>query len=224
MTSTLWVPWAVKKEVHFSAQMPDLVHGQSSTLAMHTNGGHTERDMTKFASLFHWFDRPGNNICSHFQTMFDGTLEQYLPLNKQAYAQFAANPFAWSNEHEDDGDNTKPLSAAQLATDNRLIDYLGVPRVIAPEIGGGVGWHNLYPSWNQSGHDCVGAVREAQYRNLLAQGADEMTDADLLKIAKITKANQDVIITHIREPLLAKIAALQADVDALKAKPAGYGA
>jgi hypothetical protein len=214
---SLYYSRAVLRIMPYAAAQPPLATG-SPTLIGHTNGGGSDQ-----GSLYGWFSRPGNNICSHFQIKKTGVVEQYLPLDRQAYAQYAGNSFAWSAECEDDGDNTTPLTPEQIAAFTDIATELGVPWQKATVTGPGIGWHSLFTEWNRSGHDCPGSVRQAQFQRIIDQGMNEMTDTDLLKIAKLIKASQDTVIIHTREPLLAKIAALQADVDALKAASGSVG-
>lgn len=152
---------AVVRLMPYADSMP-MLDMTRPTLIGHTNAGG--------ADLYSWFSRPGNQICSHFQIFWDGRVEQYLPLNRVAWAQFAGNAFAWSAEHQDDGDITRPLTPAQLASFRDIAEELAVPFRQAPDTGGGIGWHSLYPDWNRSGHDCTGAVRTRQIQKLTAAG------------------------------------------------------
>lgn len=163
----LWYSKAEKVPMPYASSLP-LIEDGDPTLIAHTNGGG--------ARLGPWFSRPGNDICSHFQVFWDGRVEQYVPLDREAYAQFSGNRFAWSVEHQDDGNNRTPFTQAQLHSFFDIATELGVPMKLASEQGNGIGWHNLYDSWNRSGHDCVGAVREAQLR-LALSGAHVPTPA-----------------------------------------------
>jgi hypothetical protein len=136
---------------------------QSKIVVLHTNGGPCRN-----GSLFSFFNRPGNDIASHFQIANTGAIEQYIDTAKQAYAAFASNAFAVQIETEDDGDSRRPWTAAQMRSVVAICRWLGVPGKVAPDgPGGGVGWHELYPDWNQSGHACPGAVRVAQIRDVI---------------------------------------------------------
>ena len=134
------------------------------TIILHTNGGGS--------ALYGWFSRPGNTICSHFQVFADGRIEQYVDTRFQAYAQWDANPFGISVETEDDGNPATPWTAAQVAAIQKIIRWAGVPALVAPAGGGGVGWHKQYTAWNQSGHDCPGDVRIAQLKNVVIPGVN----------------------------------------------------
>jgi len=161
VSTIVWYQKATKVEMPYAADLPDITEGDP-TLVAHTNGGG--------ANLGPWFARPGNHICSHFQVFWNGRIEQYVPLTKEAYAQFSGNAFAWSVEHQDDGNNKTPFTQAQLHAFFTMAHDLGVPFQVSSEQGHGIGWHSLFASWNKSGHDCVGAVREAQLRHVLAGG------------------------------------------------------
>lgn len=158
-----WYSKAVRRPMPYVNSMPAR---QSKRVAvMHTNGGGTDN-----GSLYGWFARPGNTVCSHYQIMWDGTAEQYMPHSKQAYAQHAGNAFGVSLEFQDDGNPSRPMSDAQLATAAAIVAELGIPHAIAGEDGSpeGYGYHALYPSWNTSGHDCPGQVRIDQWAALFA--------------------------------------------------------
>jgi hypothetical protein len=159
MTASL-CPFATHRLMPYADTLPKRT--DSKTLILHTNGGGTDK-----GSLYGWFARAGNDICSHFQVMKDGTIEQYVPIDRQAYAQFSGNAFGVSVETEDDSKPSTPWTAGQIVSIVRLARWLGCPPKIAPNgpDGGGVGYHSLYADWNQSGHDCPGSVRQAQVRS-----------------------------------------------------------
>lgn len=151
-----WCPFAVKRKMPYNDRLPK--RASSQTLILHTNGGG--------ADLYGWFSRSGNTIASHFQVFKDGRIEQYIPVDRQAYAQYSGNAFAVSAETEDDGHPSTPWTAAQIKSIVRIADWVGCPPRRAPDgPGGGVGWHQEYPDWNQSGHDCPGPVRVAQIKH-----------------------------------------------------------
>lgn len=131
---------------------------KSATLIIHTNGGGTDH-----GSLYGWFSRPHNTICSHFQVMTDGTIEQYVSVDQQAYAQWDGNRYGVSAETQDDSHPERKLTPEQVASLVKLARWLGCPAKVSPDgKGGGVGWHSLYIDWNRSGHNCPGGVRVKQ--------------------------------------------------------------
>lgn len=151
-------PFATHRLMPYNDRLPR--REQSPTLILHTNGGGTDH-----GSLYGWFSRAGNDICSHFQVASDGTIEQYLDTDRVGYAQFSGNAYAVSVETEDDRDPSKPWTPQQVASIVRLADWLNVPARVSPNgPGGGIGWHSLYADWNQSGHNCPGPVRIDQIR------------------------------------------------------------
>lgn len=160
-----WSAHAIRRPMPYANTMPP--RQPKRVAAMHTNGGGTDQ-----GSLYGWFARPGNTVCSHFQIMWSGVAEQYMPMSKQAYAQHQANGFTVSLEFQDDGDPSRPLSAAQLSTAGLIVAEIGVPDVVCGEYGTpeGYGWHSIYDSWNTSAHNCPGGVRLDQWHALFAAG------------------------------------------------------
>jgi hypothetical protein len=156
---------AIYRPMPYASSQP--ARSQKRVLVMHTNGGGTDN-----GSLYGWFARPGNTVCSHFQVMWSGVIEQYMPMGKQAYAQHAGNAFAISVEFQDDGNPNAPMSDAQLDTAIDLARELEIPHAVAGEDGSpeGYGYHALYSSWNKNDHDCPGGARLEQWRQLYAQG------------------------------------------------------
>jgi hypothetical protein len=154
------MPGAAHLLMPYSASLP--LRTGPTTVIVHTNGGG--------ANLYGWFARPGNTICSHFQVFRDGRIEQYLDTARVAYAQWDANPFGISVETEDDGDPDTPWTAAQIRSIQAIIRWTSVPHRLAPESGGGIGYHQQYTAWNQSGHGCPGSVRVNQLKNTVIPG------------------------------------------------------
>lgn len=156
MTTRIWAPFATKRKMPYNDRLPKRQH--SATVILHTNGGGTDR-----GSLYGWFSRPNNDICSHFQVAKDGTIEQYVSVDREAYAQYSGNAYGVSIETEDDGNPNTPWTAAQISSIIRICKWLEVPARVSPDgAGGGVGWHSLYSNWNESAHNCPGPVRVAQ--------------------------------------------------------------
>lgn len=138
----------------------------TATLIIHTNGGGTDH-----GSLYGWFSRPGNTICSHFQVAADGRVEQYVNTDQQAYAQYAGNAFAVSVETEDAGHPERPWTDEQCTAIIKLARWLKVPAKISPDgKGGGIGWHSLYADWNRSHHNCPGSARIKQIHDVILPG------------------------------------------------------
>jgi N-acetylmuramoyl-L-alanine amidase len=167
-----WSAHAIRRPMPYADTLP--ARQPKRVAAMHTNGGGTDD-----GSLYGWFARPGNTVCSHFQIMFDGTAEQYVPMSRQAYAQHQANDFVVSLEFQDEGDPARPLTGSQLDTAALIVAEIGVPPVVVGEYGSpeGYGWHSIYASWNTSAHACPGGVRLQQWHDLFAAGPPAPTPA-----------------------------------------------
>lgn len=157
-------PHAKHRLVNYAASLPH--RDPAKTVILHTNGGGTDH-----GSLFGWFNRAGNDICAHFQIMWDGTCEQYVDTDHEAYAQYSGNAYGVSIETQDDGNPSKPWTDKQIAAIIAVCKWVGCPPRISPDgAGGGVGWHELYADWNKSHHSCPGAVRERQIREKIIPG------------------------------------------------------
>ena len=166
-------PQARYRPLHFADSMP--ARQQSETGIIHTNGGPCDH-----GSLFDFFNRPGNDIASHYQVGWS-IVECYIDPARQAYAAFASNPFGIQIEIQDDGDPAKPMNAFQLAHIVGILKYHHVPARVSPDgPGGGVGWHQQYPDWNRSGHDCPGAVRVAQIQKVIIPALAAPVDTVML--------------------------------------------
>jgi hypothetical protein len=176
---------AKKRPVNFAASMP--AREQSKLCVLHTNGGPCDH-----GSLFSFFNRAGNDICSHFQVANDGSAEQYIATEHVAYAAFASNAYAVQIETEDDGNPATPWTAAQIAKIVAILHALKVPAQVAPDgPGSGVGWHSLYADWNQDHHNCPGAVRVSQIHNFVIPALRESyVDFRALKAAGIKVAGE----------------------------------
>lgn len=159
-----WAPFAVKRKMPYNDRLPK--RNNSQTLILHTNGGGTDK-----GSLYGWFARPNNDIASHFQIAKDGTIEQYVGIDREAYAQYSGNAYGISVETEDDGKPSTLWTDAQIAAIIKLARWLDIPARVSPDhAGGGIGWHSLYTDWNQSHHDCPGSVRVAQIHSTILPG------------------------------------------------------
>lgn len=102
----------------------------------------------------------------------DGVLWEWQRLDRQADAQFDANPLANSVECSDGGDGTRPFSAAQVVTSIRLgvrwCQETGRPPTEAQSWDGvGFGYHCLFTRWNKTNHSCPGSARIKQLRTII---------------------------------------------------------
>jgi N-acetylmuramoyl-L-alanine amidase len=144
---------------------------------LHTNGF----DATD-GSLFSGFKKnaTGGNgpsklqVGAHFQIKNDGSIEQYVDTDRRIGHAFASNAFAIGIETEDDGNCLKRWTAAQVESIIALLEELGVPPQRLKETpSDGIGWHRLFPSWNQSGHACPCNTREAQIIEEIIPGLED---------------------------------------------------
>lgn len=161
----VWYPKAKRVPLDFVSELPKLT---PLTLVMHTNGGKKQPDTPRVAvHLAGWFNgrfhKTGERLAAHMQFMRNGKIEQYVPFDKQAYAQFKGNTTCISCEFEDDGDPNRPLTAEQVAAFVEFAAWTGIPpRLVKTAIDSGIGYHQQFREWNQSGHNCPGSVRVHQ--------------------------------------------------------------
>jgi len=137
--------------------------GAPKAVFLHTNGGGPH--------LTSWFDqlfqKTHQRVGSTFQVFSDGSIDQLCDTEAVIYAQFGASRWAVSVETEDDGDAHKPWTPKQLAAIEKLLQWLhqehSVPlRPMGNSNDSGIGYHQQFAAYNQSGHDCPGPVRVNQ--------------------------------------------------------------
>ena len=142
------------------------------TLILHTNG-----NGESLASRFDDIIRSGTSSYPHYQLAFDGTLEQYCPLERQALSQFTGNAFAISVDCQDSGFEHKPLdqdplSDAQVQALAELLVLHNIPlQACSSPKSGGLGFHAQFKGWNKDGRNCPGPARIAQVPAILAAAA-----------------------------------------------------
>ena len=160
---------------------------------------HTAVDHAGPTSLFGFFSNSKVKVESHFFVKFDGVVEQYMDTEVRADANRYANrradgTGAISIETEDDGDPSKPWSAAQLVSIVALIDWAhdvhDVPLVVAPAPDApGIGYHSMWgaPSaWTPSrGKTCPGPVRISQFVNELMPVWSERREGVAMSMSKL---------------------------------------
>jgi hypothetical protein len=138
---------------------------------IHTNGGHTPG-----GSLFAYFSGLAKlppsadlyHVGAHFQVAKSGAIEQYVDTDLAIGHAWDASRFAVGIETEDDGDPSTPWTAAQTRSIVALLAELKIPgKLLLEAASDGVGWHQFYPSWNKSAHNCPGPVRVAQIRDVI---------------------------------------------------------
>ncbi len=108
-------------------------------------------------------------VGAHFQVRLDGSASQYVDTASLIWHAYSASTFAVGIETEDRGTPALPWSGPQLDTMAAILHALGVPATMlsAPTPGDGIGYHEQFSAWNQSGHTCPGTVRQAQIPDLL---------------------------------------------------------
>lgn len=118
---------------------------------------------------------PQGTLSWHFQVGEHGTVYQHRDTNTRAAANADANGFAISIETWDGGDpEGNPWNTAQLTALDELIgwccDTHDIPRSRCVKWDGdGVGYHRMFPEWNQPAHSCPGDTRVAQFPGVLAR-------------------------------------------------------
>jgi hypothetical protein len=155
-------PFANWNPVNFMGDLETMT-GAPKAVFLHTNGGGPH--------LTSWFDQlfqsSHERVGSTFQVYRDGSIDQLCDTKSVIYAQFGASRWAVSIETEDDGQSSTPWTPQQLAAIQKLIAWLhqehGIPlRAMANANDAGIGYHQQFAVYNQSGHDCPGPVRVNQ--------------------------------------------------------------
>lgn len=136
----------------------------------HTNGGGTDK-----GSLYGFWvqnakgERGAANlhIGAHFQVKKVGRPEQYVDTDFVIYHAYGASEFAVGIEVEDDSNPSTPMNANQIAGIVAILKELKVPArlLTSSNPGDGLGYHEQFTAWNQSGHACPGTVRTKQWEN-----------------------------------------------------------
>ncbi len=140
------------------------------------------------------FRRPDINVESHFGIGGpwdgpgrDGEIRQWQDTNRQADAQWDANPFAISVETSDGGDPDRPWSPRQLGALAGLMLMAhrldGIPARFVTTWNdpvGGFGWHRQFPQWNQSNHSCPGDVRLSQFINVVVPQVRRLIHGEIM--------------------------------------------
>lgn len=165
----MWSSHATKRPVPYTG-----LHARQPHRAalIHTNGGGTDQ-----GSLYGFWCQNANgsrgpenkHVGAHFQVMTNGHAEQYVDTDLVIYHAYSASEWALGFEVEDDRDPSRPMTPAQLATIEAILRELHVAarQLTSDQPADGVGWHEQFHAWNESGHHCPGPVREGQVRTVI---------------------------------------------------------
>ncbi|WP_018502965.1 peptidoglycan recognition protein family protein [Parafrankia discariae] len=122
-------------------------------------------------SLFRWFDNPDSGVSTHLWLSKAGGFEQYVPLNLQAWAQAAGNPYWISVETE--GYETEGYTAIQIRRLAELfawgMQHFGWAAAVTDQpAGGGIGTHRMGGVPYGGPRTCPGDLRAAARGEILA--------------------------------------------------------
>jgi len=150
-------PGAKWRPLWFSDATPTLVNPRGWILHVPVGNG----------SLFSYFNglKVGYRKASTGWVSKKGLVEQYLPADKEPWAQVGGNGFGTAWEVE--GYPSEPMTDAQLQALARIHIWLGSPDTITDSVSGhGIGTHSMGgAAWG--GHECPGAIRAKQRQAIL---------------------------------------------------------
>ena len=123
--------------------------------------------MGTLAGTDSWFHDPAAQVSAHFGVGKDGTCYQWVDTATVAWAEASYNGEAISIEHE--GISGDSLTPAQIAADVQLVQWIGLPLVMAPSPSG-TGWigHGELGAAGGNHPDCPGSPILAQWPAVLA--------------------------------------------------------
>lgn len=149
--------------------------------------------VSKAHSLWGFFGRRDVVVESHFYVYEDGTVEQYMDTERQADANYKANPFAISIETWDGGNpDVRKWNEKQIAALTALLVWLCEthpsirPRMIRRWNGKGIGYHSLFPGiWTPvRGKTCPGKARKPQVPEIIENVREAMNPVHTLTVPK----------------------------------------
>ncbi|MBL7497528.1 N-acetylmuramoyl-L-alanine amidase [Frankia sp. CNm7] len=147
------------------------VRNTSGTMVLPTRGliPHVQQGN---GSLFGWFNNPASEVSSHLWVSKGGTVEQYVELDRKAWAQADGNPYWISVECEGyDTEDYTPIQVQRLAELYAWgIAEFGWKAEITDSVNGyGIGTHRMGgAAWGA--HSCPGSIR-ADRRSGILQAA-----------------------------------------------------
>ena len=131
-------------------------------------------------SLFGMFDNPASEVSAHLWLSKGGAWEQYVDLDRRAWAQASGNPYWISVECEGfDTEDYTPIQIQRLAEFYAwgIASFGWRPQVTDDPAGYGIGAHRMGgTAWG--GHTCPGDIRANRRPDILrgASGGDVTQD------------------------------------------------
>lgn len=165
----LWYPGAAKKPLGPQTE-PGI--GVPRILIFHTMSGYLAGTDAMFRANGYTGTESHFGVGGSWDKDLDGVVWQWQDLSHGADAQFAGNAYATSVETSDGAHDGVPWTAKQVAA---LVDLAtwwcqqtGNPsRLVADPGEHGFGYHAQFGAWNRNGHNCPGAPRVHQLREVI---------------------------------------------------------
>ena len=159
-------------------------------------------------SLYNWFNNPSTKASSHLWLAKDGTMEQYVDTDIQAWAQAAGNPNYLSVETE--GFVSEPLTELQLLAMSRLVQWCRAVYDIPMRGPVPHGDKGLTPHCNPDGtpdpawgnHPCPGTIRLEQMGQIIAiakppPAPPDLTEGDVIDMEQINIAGTEYLVSNV---------------------------
>ena len=171
MTKRGFMPGAIDKEIKPGPNDPAII----------PVGGVLHVAVSEADSLHDYFDGPSGGIESHFYVRYDGTIEQYRSIYREADANYKGNSFIRGGKRcgllsiENEGWGTGRWTAEQIASMKKIMLWANaeadVPiQVIKTWDGDGWGYHTMFgapgPWTPAAGKTCPGPDRIKQYQDI----------------------------------------------------------
>lgn len=166
-----FMPGAIDKEIKPGPNDP----------AITPVGGVLHVAVSEADSLHDYFDGPSGGIESHFYVRYDGTIEQYRSIYREADANYKGNSFIRGGKRcgllsiENEGWGTGRWTAEQIASMKKIMLWANaeadVPiQVIKTWDGDGWGYHTMFGApgpWTPAkGKTCPGLERIGQFKTV----------------------------------------------------------
>lgn len=190
-------PWATQRILYPEVNERPVLYPVASC-------AHTAVTSMHGGGLGVYFDLEEIDVESHFYIDQNGELWQFMPVNRQAYAQFAGNRYCVSYETWDNGDPEEtPWNTAQLETIHNLLVWLrlewDIPTTLcASPKGPGAGYHAMFEAWNKEGHSCPGYIRISQFLNYIIPTLNAVIPGgDLVLDAATVAQLNEILNSHL---------------------------